>query len=348
MPVEKISMQAFGQLRSMYPVFDVRSPQEYQHAHIPGAHSLPIFTDAERSEIGTLYKQVSREKAIEAGLAYFGPRLNQYIETVKKHTPGKQIIVHCWRGGMRSGAMAWLLGFYGYEVYQLEGGYKAYRNQVLQQLSLPFQLIVLGGSTGSGKTDTLNKLKQKGFNVIDLERLAAHKGSAFGNLEHIVQPSQEQFENNLVQALQAFYQTNEEGSFIQPQPIFVENESQRLGHVDITGSFYKQMLAAPLLVLDVPFEQRLELICKQYGGYDTEQLIAAILRISKKLGGLDTKNAIGHLIEKDLKSCFAILLRYYDKRYHESLGKSGRKPTLLTSYTTDAETNAALICKHLM
>lgn len=340
-------MQAFSELRNMYPVFDVRSPQEYQHAHIPGAFSLPIFTNDERAEIGTLYKQVSREKAIEAGLAHFGPRLNHYIQEVKKNTQSKQIIVHCWRGGMRSGAMAWLLGFYGFEVYVLDGGYKAYRNHILQQLSLPFKLMVLGGSTGSGKTDTLFKLKQKGQNVIDLESLALHKGSAFGNLNRIPQPTQEQFENNLVQALQAFYQVDEAGNLIQPQPIWVENESQRLGHIDITGSFFKQMLAAPLVNLLIPFEQRLELICLQYGQHDTEQLIGAIMRISKKLGGLDTKNAINLLIEKDLKGCFSILLNYYDKRYHESLDKSGRTPVVISSDTTDADTNAALILQHI-
>src|SRR4029077_3168588 len=195
-------------LAKEYPVLDVRSPGEYQHGHIPGAYSLSLFSDEERKIVGTAYKQESREKAIKLGLAFFGKKMVNMVEEVETlvanhkladtiNSKPRHVLVHCWRGGMRSAGVAWLLDLYGFTVYTLVGGYKAYRNWVLKQFDKEYNLHVLGGYTGSGKTQPIQQLARQGEIIIDLEKIANHKGSAFGNLERNPQPSQEMFENEL-------------------------------------------------------------------------------------------------------------------------------------------------------
>lgn len=348
MPVTKVDVNTFLDLAKSNPVFDVRSPQEYAYAHIPGAKSLPIFNDEQRAEIGTTYKQISRQDAIKIGLKYFGPQLNQYIQIVEQVlqtylTQNQKVLVHCWRGGMRSVAMAWLLGFYGFDVVLLEGGYKAYRNFVLQQLSLPFKFNVIGGYTGSGKTEVLQELKQHNQAVIDLEQIACHKGSSFGALGMKEQPSQEQFENNLALELSKNYYINEQQQFIQPKPIWIENESQRIGLINLPKSFYETILSSPLIVLNIPFNQRLDYIVSNYGRFDNDKLVTAVMRIQKRLGGLDTKTAINFLLEGNTKAAFDVLLKYYDKQYEKSAERLGRKAEVVSAETVDAKKNATLI-----
>ncbi|MES2690661.1 MAG: tRNA 2-selenouridine(34) synthase MnmH [Bacteroidota bacterium] len=347
MPLQKTEIHSFLSLAKHYPVFDVRSPAEFAHAHIPGAHSLPIFNDNERKEIGTSYKQVSREDAIKKGLRYFGPNMEDFVTKVEQAmrnyaSDDKKVLVHCWRGGMRSGAMAWLLGFYGFDVHVLDGGYKAYRNHILTQLELPFRLNIIGGYTGSGKTEVLHQLQKRKIAVVDIEAIANHKGSAFGGFGQGAQPSQEQFENNLHHALTAFYFT-ENGVFNQAEPIWVENESQRIGALNLPNSFYQTMQHQPAYVIDVPFEERLEYIVKHYGTIEKEKLVNAIIRIQKKLGGLDTKNAVNFLLENNVHECFRILLSYYDKRYKESSEKNERKPVTVSASVTSAEQTAGFL-----
>ncbi len=344
MPVQQVDVSTFLELAKHHPVFDVRSPLEFAHAHIPGAVSLPIFTNEQRAQIGTTYKQVSRQDAIKIGLGYFGPQMLSYVQTVehelKKYnqTDIPKVLVHCWRGGMRSGAMAWLLGFYGFDVVLLQGGYKSYRNHVLEQLNSNVDLRVLGGNTGSGKTEVLHELQKQGESVIDLEALAHHKGSSFGGLGMPAQPSQEQFENNLFQVW---------SSLSSHQPVWVENESQRIGLLNVPGSLFKKLQEAPLYVLTVPFEERLNHIIKQYGGFAQTDLVAAILRIQKKLGGLVTKQAIQCLLDQDVAGCFRLLLQYYDKLYEESANKQTRKPHIITCERVHANEQAQLILQQV-
>lgn len=351
MPIQKIPIHQFLQFGKTIPILDVRSPSEYAYAHIPTAHSFPIFDDAQRKEIGTAYKQVSREDAIKIGLKYFGPKLLSFIEQAellsKKHSSDKKLLVHCWRGGMRSGAMAWLLSFYGFEVYLLEGGYKVYRKWVLQQLDLPFTFNVLGGFTGSGKTEVLHQLQKQHIPVIDLEQLANHKGSAFGNLGLDPQPSQEHFENILVEKLAPFYQVQDDGTVEQAQPIWIENESRRIGLLNLTEIFYTRMQQAKIYTLLIPFEERLAFIVKEYGCFEREKLVNAIMRIQKRLGGLDTKNAINHLLENNLSECFRILLTYYDKQYIQSMEKANRGATEIACHTVDDIQNSTLLLNAL-
>ena len=320
MAIHKISVEELLQLSAQYPVLDVRSPGEYAHAQIPGAYGLPLFTDEERKKIGTAYKQESREKAIKYGLDFFGVKMRSMVEEVEKickqheasnYKPqtSNSVIVHCWRGGMRSSAVAWLLNFYSFEVYLLEGGYKAYRNWVLDQFDQEFQFSIVGGFTGSGKTEVLHALKQKNHAVIDLEGLANHKGSAFGALGQPPQPTQEMFENLLASAL---YQNN-------TYNFWLEDESQRIGSLNIPHGFWRQMRTKQVFFLEIPFEERLDHITKGYGAIEKEKLVNAIIRIKKRLGPLETKTAIGFLVEDNVKACFRILLAYYDKTYLKGL-----------------------------
>lgn len=330
---------------SNYLLIDVRSPSEYQHAHIPGALSLPLFSDEERAIVGTTYKQQSRTAAIKIGLPFFGTKLVDLVTQVEKWstdlhanklTEKKTILVHCWRGGMRSAAIAWLLDLYGFNVVQLIGGYKAYRNWILEQFDKPYTMQVLGGYTGSGKTETLIALAKNKVPIIDLEKIANHKGSSFGALGQAKQESQEMFENRLGSALSL----QKENSF------WIEDESQRIGANRIPTPFFKQMRNSICYFIDIPFKERLDFIAQHYGQFSATELIAATLRIQKRLGGLETKMAIQMIEEKKTIEAFAILLKYYDKWYTKS-GKNETIPKKEISYlqasTVDATKNAQLL-----
>ena len=330
-------------------IIDVRSPAEYEHAHIPTALNLPLFDNEQRAMIGTTYKKQSREAAIKAGLPLFGNKMLSMIETVESWIAATQkdnnlnkptLYVHCWRGGMRSAAVAWLLDLYGYKVIQLTGGYKAYRNWVLEQFTIPYSLKVLGGYTGSGKTEILHALQEKNYAVIDLEGIAHHKGSAFGAIGQLPQPSQEMFENILAKKL---FEVNKNN-----KPIWIEDESQRIGTVLIPTPLFHLMRNSTCYFMKIPFEQRLSFILEAYGKFDAQSLIEATERIQKRLGGLETKNAVAHIMQGELKEAFSILLKYYDKWYEKNaqnqvLPKVELIPVL--SEIVDPNYNASLLEK---
>lgn len=329
MAIEKIHINHFIELSKTCLVLDVRSPGEYNHAHIPGVVSLPLFTDEERKIVGTAYKQESREKAIKIGLNYFGNRMIEIVEKVESLVNSslklKQnntathhsvpVIVHCWRGGMRSAGMAWLLDLYGFKVYTLIGGYKAYRGWIREQFSKTYHIHILGGYTGSGKTKILHALAAAGQTVIDLESLASHKGSAFGKIGMNPQPSQEMFENLLGSAL--FFKA----AILENPVIWIEDESQRIGDVMIPADFWKQMRKSRIFFLRIPFEERLAFLVHDYSQGQTEEFINAINRIKKRLGGAEAKAAVECLLRGEMKEAFSILLTYYDKYYKKALNK---------------------------
>jgi tRNA 2-selenouridine synthase len=264
--------------------------------------------------VGTAYKQQSRENAIKLGLDFFGVKMRRMVEEVEqvlKEKESKHVVVHCWRGGMRSAGVAWLLDLYGYRVYTLIGGYKAYRKWVLEFLKKDHDINILGGYTGSGKTEVLHYLKKLGEPAIDLEGIAHHKGSAFGAISQPRQPSQEMFENLL--ALELFFEEQK------GQPIWLEDESQRMGHINLPQDLWATMRVKPNYFIEVPFENRLDYIVTNYGKLPKGELAAAIMRIQKRLGGLETKTALAFLTEDNLKECFRILLHYYDKLYSKAL-----------------------------
>ncbi len=338
MAIKRITVVEFLELAKQHPVLDVRSPGEFDHAHIPNAHSLPLFSNEERKVVGTAYKQESREKAIKIGLKYFGKKMVKMVEDAEA-LDSKTVLVHCWRGGMRSAGVAWLLDLYGFKVYTLVGGYKAYRNWVLDQFNKEYNIYIVGGYTGSAKTYVLKELRKNGNNIIDLEGLANHKGSAFGSIGLPPQPTQEMFENLLAASLSSY--TTESSSLI-----WMEDESQRIGSVNIPSTLFKQMRTKPVLFLDVPFEERLEHIVHEYGKLDKERMVNAIIRIKKRLGGLETKNAINYLIEDNIKESFRILLKYYDKWYEKSMQTRENWQQLvkkLPAEKCDAASNARML-----
>ena len=367
MAVEKIHIEQFLALAKQHPVLDVRSPGEFKHAHIPGAVSFPLFTDEERKVVGTAYKQQGREPAIKIGLDYFGVKMRKMVEEVEALANSQEsrsgnrlttresriILVHCWRGGMRSAGVAWLLDLYGFKVYTLTGGYKKFRHYVLDTFRLPFRLNILGGYTGSGKTALLKTLQQKGEAIIDLEELAIHKGSAFGNIGMPEQPGQEMFENLLAMELRRSI-VNSELSIKDPpyspftidhSPLWLEDESQRIGLVNIPADLWKNMRQSPIWFMDIPFEERLAHVAREYGELDPEKLIEAIGRISQKLGHLNAKTAILLLKEGKITESFEILLRYYDKFYGKALQNRENIKSLLRTIecSTTGPENARLI-----
>ncbi|MCC6459506.1 MAG: tRNA 2-selenouridine(34) synthase MnmH [Saprospiraceae bacterium] len=292
-------------------LIDVRSPGEYTHGHIPGARNIPLFTDAERAQVGTAYKQQGKEIALMLGLKLVGPKLESFVREARKLAPERQLAVHCWRGGQRSQSMAWLFRQGGFDVVTLNGGYKYYRRHILsafEQQQLP--LIVIGGQTGSGKTKVLHALQHLGEQIIDLEALAHHKGSAFGAIGEQPQPTVEQFENDLHQAL---------GQLDPARPVWIENESRSIGRVFIPDGFWKQMKAAPLFNIEIPFSARIENLVQDYVGYSAQELEAAFLKIDQKLGGQNLRIALDALQANDYVTAAGVALRYYDKTYRFGL-----------------------------
>ena len=179
MKKQTISIDFYYHNLAHLPIIDVRSPGEFAQGHIPNAHLIELFTDAERAVVGTAYKKESKEKAIALGYEFVNPKLAKFANNSIAIAPNKELVVHCWRGGMRSNAFADHLLANGFEkVYVIEKGYKAFRNYVLQFFEQPFNLKVLGGYTGTGKTEILHQLNKKGHQVVDLEELAQHRGCA--------------------------------------------------------------------------------------------------------------------------------------------------------------------------
>ena len=291
-------------------LLDVRTPAEFEKGHIPGAISFPLFSNEERVEVGTLYKQVSPESAFLKGLDFVGPKMSGFIKEALKISPEKKICLHCWRGGKRSGSLSWLLSMAGFDVKIIEGGYKAYRrNARLDITEQPYQFYILGGRTGCGKTAILNAIAQK-EQTIDLERLANHKGSAFGALGEPPQPSVEQFENDL------FCQLKKQDI---SKRIWFENESKSIGRVFIPEEFWRKMKAAPLINVERSFEERVQILVEVYAGFDAVELSESFVKITKRLGGQHVKTALEALANDDFSTAAAIALRYYDKAYQYML-----------------------------
>lgn len=222
---------------------DVRAPVEYTKGHIPGAINIPLFEDAERAVVGTTYKKKGRYEAIKSGLTFIGPKLTNFLTVIEKHglKPGDSILVYCWRGGMRSGAVSWLLSLCDFKVAKLDGGYRAYRRWCKQIISRensppPTRIFVLGGYTGSGKTAILNELSLRGEQFLDLEGFANHRGSAFGWIGQDEQPTNETYENLLALAVRRV--TDE-------KPLWIEHEGSHVGSCSVPIGIHKWVLTTP-------------------------------------------------------------------------------------------------------
>ncbi|SHM74684.1 tRNA 2-selenouridine(34) synthase MnmH [Mucilaginibacter sp. OK098] len=308
----QITIDDFLQLSIPIALIDVRTPAEFEQGHIPGAFNIPLFTNEERVKVGTTYKQVGREEAILLGFDLTGSKWSGFIKSALEIAPDKKIAVHCWRGGMRSGAMAWALDLYGFEVFIIQGGYKNYRRWVHSRFELNYQLWILGGMTGSGKTRILQQFKTIGEQVIDLEDLAQHQGSSYGTMNKMVQPTQEQFENNLAEELKRMDRGRK---------IWVEDESLTIGKRSIPNPFWHQMREAVLIDMKVDAEQRITMLVQEYGSLDKDFLAECTERIRKRLGPEQTKHALEAIRENRMDDFIRLVLVYYDKTYRTGLSK---------------------------
>ncbi len=307
---DQLDPEAF--IASGLPIFDVRSPAEFAQGHIPGAFNLPLFSDQERAAVGTLYKQQGRDAAMVEGLRFVGPKLASMVTAVRDRVGQGQVAVHCWRGGERSASVAWLLEKAGLGVCVLSGGYKAFRQLVPNGIGQPRKWFVLGGYTGAGKTMLLAELKAAGRQVIDLEALAHHKGSAYGGIGETGQPTYEQFENLIWDELRKMDPV---------LPVWVEDESRLVGRLKVPDPLFASIRNAPVFFVDKPLEQRVDHLVDAYGKLPQQALIDATARIAKRLGPQDTAAAMDALEAGDMARAARILLHYYDKTYGKGLAQ---------------------------
>ncbi len=300
-----LDVNSFLERAKALPIIDVRSPAEYEHAHIPGAFNLPLFNNEERAVVGTYYKQRGRVPAVQKGLEFVGPKLKEFTKFAQ-NLNSQEVLVHCWRGGMRSSAMAWLFETIDLKCYLLKGGYKAYRNYVLDTFADNYRILLLGGPTGAGKTEILQKLKEAGEQVIDLEGLANHKGSAFGALGQISQPTNENFENILSAQLSAVDKT---------KILWLEDESRNIGKVPLPQMLWNQMRNSPLIMINTGYETRLERLIRDYTNFPKEEILASVMKLEKRLGFDNCKFALEMCNNDNLSGAAKICLDYYDKAY---------------------------------
>lgn len=307
-----LSPNEFLEKAESTPIVDVRSPAEYVEGHISGAVNIALFSNEERAEVGTIYKQQGRLEAIERGLDIVGPKMSGFVKEAQSLASGGELLVHCWRGGMRSESMAWLFERVGIHCFTLKGGYKSYRNLLMDELGNIPRLIVLEGFTGSGKTEILQKLAEQGEQILDLEGLANHRGSVFGGVGQGEQPTTQQFQNNL---LDAFRKLDRE------KRIWVEGESKSIGHVFMPDSFWQAMNQARIIEIEVPLEQRINRLVRDYGLLEKQKMVNAISTLNKRLGEQRTELVLELYHSNELELVAAMLLNYYDKTYRYSRDK---------------------------
>ena len=315
MKIENLEIDRF--ITEKYiPVIDVRSPAEYQRGHIPGSINIPLFDDEGRAKVGTVYKTAGKEKAMLTGLELAGPRLPEILSAAlqidQKYQTGRKLRIYCWRGGKRSNSVGWLLANSGFSIKILKGGYKAFRNFVLQQFTKKYKLKILGGYTGSGKTQILHKMRNAGKQVIDLEALACHRGSAFGAMTGVPQPTQAMFENLLATDLLEIKPENE---------VWLEDESRLIGKLSIPHELWLQMRSVPVTFVDVSRPDRAAYLANEYKNLTNEQIIDSLNRIQKRIGGENFKTALSALNQNDREKVAHIVLEYYDRAYDFGLQK---------------------------
>jgi len=297
-------------------IIDCRSPAEYAEDHIPGAISAPVLDDTERATVGTLYKQVSTFDAKKLGAALVARNVARHVETLfADKGRGWRPLVYCWRGGKRSAAMAHILREIGWEAQTLPGGYREYRRWVVGQLeTIPqaFHWRVIHGPTGSGKSRLLGALRRAGAQVLDLEALAAHRGSVLGNLPDRPQPSQKRFESLLLHALTGFDAA---------RAVFVEGESKKIGQLQVPEALIEAMRASPCVLLDTAIEARVSLLLEEYRHFvDNPAALEAQLDCLAGLHGREKIAGWKSLAARGAWRDFValLLMEHYDPAYRRS------------------------------
>lgn len=328
-----------AQLDDFDEIIDVRSEGEFAEDHIPGAINLPVLNNAERERVGTIYKQVSSFDAKKIGAALVSANISRHIEGILQDRPRHwKPLVYCWRGGGRSGALAHVLAQIGWKVGQLDGGYKAYRRAILEELpTLParFDWRVVCGMTGTGKSQLLRALKTQGAQVLDLEELAAHRGSVLGNLPDAPQPAQKMFESRVWHALK----------HLSPdQPVFVESESRKIGRLRVPAELIDAMWQSACVVIEAPIPVRVALLMDEYVHFLSDaKLLNAQLDCLRSLHGGDVIDQWQNMAHdgKWEQLTEELLIRHYDPAYTRAIvNHYPRLPQAmhfnLNAYTSDA------------
>ncbi len=304
-------------------IFDVRSESEFVQGHIPNSISLPLLNNEQRQKIGLCYKTDGQQAAVDLGFQLVGPSFYNIIQRARQLSNNKKILLYCWRGGLRSNIMTWLLRTAGLEVYLLEGGYKSFRKAALECYSQQRNYLCLSGKTGTGKTQLLEKLKENGQEILHLEALASHKGSAFGGIEMPDQPTQEQFENNIADILLRI-PTN--------HSVWFEHESRMIGKVRIPDALYDKLCESAVVEIQMDRTLRIERILSEYGHFNKDILKEKTLILQKRMGPEQNKNALICLEEGDTHGWAATLLEYYDKAYTFSNEREGKRSKMELEY----------------
>lgn len=309
-------------------VIDVRSPKEFAQGHIPGARSVPLFSDDERARVGKCYKREGHDSAVMLGLELAGPKMRGIAEACRQVSIGSSPLVHCWRGGMRSASVAWLLQQVGMAPRLLEGGYKSFRRAAREEFKAERCIVVLSGMTGAGKTRMLANLESTGEQVLDLEAIAHHRGSSFGGIGLPEQPTCEQFENDVFMQLRLLDSR---------RTVWIEDESHSIGRVRVPGELWTMMRRSPAIFLDVDRETRASNLAEVYGLLDQSELAQAIRRLKAKLGAANVNTLVESLEAGRVHEVAYQLLEYYDRTYLHASKKRPRKHVYRMSGEISAE-----------
>ncbi|QEN04442.1 tRNA 2-selenouridine(34) synthase MnmH [Thiospirochaeta perfilievii] len=333
-----ISIEEFLYTNKDIPIIDVRSPLEYEKGHIPGAINIPLFNNEERAKVGTCYKQEGHDLAVELGLEIVGPKLASFTREAKKISPSLEIKVYCARGGMRSSSFVWLLETSGFKkVLRLEKGYKAFRNHVLDFFDKDYNLLVLSGMTGSGKTDILLEMEKLGLQVVDLEGFADHRGSAFGGIGKNPETSTEKYENSIF---------NKMKDFDLSKPIWVEDESRNVGKVLVPPAIFKKMETSHRVVIEVPRDIRAERLAKDYTAYGNETILDSLKIIQKRLSERYPK-IVEYVKDGLYKEAAILILPYYDKSYTKGIDRRDKELCTILKLNKDDPKESAIKIKEI-
>ncbi|GMV57476.1 MAG: hypothetical protein AMXMBFR72_05920 [Betaproteobacteria bacterium] len=330
--------EALAQLAQFDAILDVRSPGEFAEDHVPGALNVPVLDDAERAEVGTLHKQVSAFAARRRGAVLAARNIARHVEALFSDKSREwRPLVYCWRGGARSGAMTHVLTRIGWHARQLEGGYRAYRRAVvaaLQDLPARFEFRVICGTTGSGKSRLLGELRRAGAQVLDLERLAQHRGSVLGGLPAQPQPTQKMFETRIWWTLR---------SFDPARPVFVESESRKVGDLRVPDALIERMRAAHCVRVELPLPERVRLLRDEYLHFEADpQALFAQLDCLVPLHGRERIESWKSLARQGQWDALVerLLVEHYDPAYQRSIrrnfGRIDVAPTVRPASASEA------------